>query len=113
MVRTGSLVVGIGLAIVWVSGLWHHTAGWLTWLNGIAALCALGIATASTARTSALGGGAIALGAALFVAWLVGISDNAPSWLVWATFAFACISLIVGVAGVASDRSVPRAPRTT
>ncbi len=100
MVRETSIGLGIGLIIWWLVGLSDHAAAWLTWLDGIAALCAFGIGAAvvpSRANAPVTAGGPIALSIGLFVLWLIGLATHAQSWLAWWTFVFACAFLAVGV----------------
>src|ERR1041385_4416314 len=42
MTRGTSIVLGAGLIIVWLVGLGNGATSWLTWLDGVAALCAFG-----------------------------------------------------------------------
>ena len=46
MVRGASIVLGAGLIALWLVGLGNHATAWLTWLDGVAALCAFGLAAA-------------------------------------------------------------------
>jgi hypothetical protein len=118
MVRTGDVVLGIGLVILWIAGLSAHATGWLTWLDGLAALGAFAIGGAVATRTGAAAGTAtIALSLGLFVLWIVALATDASLWLSWCTFAFALALLILGIAGTVSTRAQlprvagPRIPR--
>jgi hypothetical protein len=116
MVRGISVFLGIGLVILWIAGLsTPNTAGWLVWLDGIAALCAFAIAGATVPGVSraSRAGGPIALSLGLFALWVIGLATNVQSWLAWWTFAFACAFLLLGIAGGASrERVVSRYPTT-
>jgi hypothetical protein len=96
-----SVALGIGLAILWIAGLSSpYAPGWLTWLDGIAALCAFTIAASSQiyeTRGRRMGG-PIALSVALFGIAIVALGSGAVAWLSWWTFAFACAFLVLGVA---------------
>jgi hypothetical protein len=114
MVRGSSIVLGIGLVILWLVGLSNHATAWLTWFDGLAALCAFGIAAAVSsehASTSVVSGGPIALAMGLYVLWIVGLATHAEHWLSWWTFAFATAFLVVGVSA-SMQRPVITTPRT-
>jgi hypothetical protein len=114
MVRGSSIALGIALGILWIVGLSEHATGWLTWLNGLAAVCAFGISTIDerTATTQMLVGLPIALAVGLFVLWIVALAVGAEAWLAWWTFAFACCSLLIGIVG-ATEGQHPRVTTTT
>ena len=98
MVRGVSIVLGIGLTLLWLVGLNQHATAWLTWFDGVGALVAFGIAGAVRGRAAgpSVGGGPIGLSIGLFVLWIVGLIQRSDLWLTWWTFAFACGFLIVG-----------------
>jgi len=101
MLKRMSTMLGIGLTALWIAGLGSpNTDPWLSWLDGLAALCAFAIAgfTPSYASKGARVGGPIALSVGLFVLWMIGLGTGAVSWLVWWTFAFACAFLALGIA---------------
>lgn len=99
MVRASSIVLGAGLVILWAVGLGNHATAWLTWLNGLGALCAFGIAAAVVPTTTVSGTATppIVLSIGLYVLWIIGLATHASLWLCWWTFAFACAFLLVGI----------------
>lgn len=111
MVRTWAVILGIGLGILWIVGLNDPAApGWLTWLDGVAALCSFAIAAAypDTVRSRAGRAAApIVLALGLFALWIVGLATHAVAWLSWWTFAFACAYVLLGIGAGASIRNVP------
>lgn len=117
MVRGISLVLAIGLVILWIVGLSQHATGWMTWLDGLGALIAFAIAAGVTATMSraALATGPVALAIGLGVLWIIGLATHASLWLSWWTFAFAVAFLVLGIgAGVQPERVdlQPPHPRT-
>ncbi len=105
MVRGISIALGIGLIILWITGLSQHATAWLTWLDGIAGLCAFGIAgVIRPGVAGSLAASPIALSVGLFVLWIIALAIGASGWLSWWTFVFACAFLLLGIAGGASLR---------
>ena len=109
MLKKMSTLFGLGLVVLWIAGLGSAEATpWLTWFDGLAALCAFGIA-AFTPRYATRGtrmGQPIALAVGLFILWAVGLANGATPWLSWWNFVFGCAFLILGVAAGA-ERQVP------
>ncbi len=99
MVRRISTLLALGLVVLWIAGLGSPTStSWLTWLDGLAALAAFGIAalTPTYARRSARMGEPVALSVGLFALFVIGLATGATLWQAWWTFAFACAFLILG-----------------
>jgi hypothetical protein len=115
MIRGTSIVLGVGLLLLWIIGLANHATGWLTWLNAVGAVSAFGIAAAMvpnrTTNYAMPVGGPIGLGIALFLLWIVGLSTDATGWLAWWTFAFGCGFLVTGLLAI-GERS-PTTPTMT
>jgi hypothetical protein len=106
MVRATSIALGIGLLVLWIVGLSHRATPWLTWMDGVAALAAFGIAGSMMGGSlGVVSGGPMGLGIALGVLWIIGLARHDVSWLVWWTFAFGCAFVLLGIASAA--------PRTT
>jgi len=100
MVRSWSIVLGIGLAILWVAGMNDpYAPGWLVWLDGVAALISFLVAGMASdglvERRDAAGPFALALGLGLI--WAIGLAERVVPWVAWWTFAFACAFAAVGV----------------
>jgi hypothetical protein len=110
------VVLAIGLVILWIAGLNAHAAGWLTWLDGVAAVCAFLIAgsVASSLGRGSTSGFLVALAVGLAILWIIGLATHAALWLTWWTFGFACAFLLLGIgAGVRAGHEVrPTQPRT-
>jgi len=104
-------MLGIGLVILWIAGLGSMDArGWLTWLDGLGALCAFSLTAFMPSYSSrqSRSGGAIALGIGLLALWIIGITTPGPVWQAWWTFAFGCAFVVLGFS-LAGER----APATT
>jgi hypothetical protein len=125
--RAWSLVLGLGLVILGLTGLSQATGGiWMAWLDiilGIISFAAAGSAAAprvipseTTAMTGARpsrSGGLFFLSLCLFVMWIVGLASGSVSTsLVWWNFAFACAYGLVGIASY-GRRGALRRPAVT
>lgn len=99
MVRGISVVLAVGLVVLWIVALGQHATVWLAWLALIGGLCGFGIALgAGDPAGRMMGVGApIALAIGLFVLWIIGLATRANTWLTWWDFAFACAFLLVGI----------------
>lgn len=105
MFRPVSVVLGVGLIVLWIAGLSAHATGWLTWLDGLAGLLAIAIGlsfAAHLARGGMAGWGGLALG--LFALWIIALSAGGTLWLAWWTFAFACGFLVLAASATAPTR---------
>jgi hypothetical protein len=110
-VRTGSFLLGIGLAILWIVGLTTPGAtGWLTWMSGLAALGAFMLSGSLTGSTSRRLNSSVPIGLSLilFFYWIIGLSTGAVAWQTWSTFVFGCIFLGLGLAASSTVRALPR-----
>jgi hypothetical protein len=97
--RGASIAMGLGLGALWLFGFSTHATLWLTWLVGLAALCALALGArpvplrpvpAAASRPLVLSGG-------LFLLWMIGLGLRVEPWLAWWTFIFACGFLMLGI----------------
>jgi peptidoglycan/LPS O-acetylase OafA/YrhL len=105
VIKSTSVILGIGLIILWIAGLGSpNTTPWVTWLDGIGGIWAFLIAAGVSDRSGrgARSGNPIALAIGLFVLWIVALASHVVPWQSWWTFAFACAFLIVGIAGGAA-----------
>jgi hypothetical protein len=111
MVRNGMILLGVGMLVLWLVGLYHHATPWLTWADGLGALFAFVAAGSISAAISrnAMVAAPSAIAAGLFLVWIAALTTVASRWLAWWTFAFACGFLVVGLA----SGSRPALPRTT
>lgn len=104
MVRQFSVILGIGLIVLWIAGLSSPFApAWISWLDGAAGLLAFLIAGSNQqqpigASARAQAGGPLALAIGLFALWVVALSTAVIPWMTWWTFAFACAFLALSVA---------------
>jgi CHASE2 domain-containing sensor protein len=85
----------------------------MTWLDGIAGMIAFYMATHLNERAarSMRFGGPVAVGAALFVMFVIGLVTRVSAWQNWWNFAFACLFFLVGAMAV-STRAVDHAGPT-
>jgi hypothetical protein len=115
VVRGISLILAVGLVILWLVGLSQHATAWLTWLNGLGALVGFAIAAGAVPRLErGVGsGGSIALAIGLGVLWIIGLAEHRETWLVWWTFAFACAYFLLGIGSGASTTRRPIVTTTT
>jgi len=105
MVRGTSIVLGIGLVLLWIVGLSNHASAWLTWLDGLAALCAFGVAAAAVPEGAGVTAASpLGLSVGLYVLWIIGLAMHVETWLAWWTFAFATGFLLLGLFSGASTR---------
>lgn len=97
-------ILGFGLLTLWIVGLGSpEAARWLTWMDGVVALGAFGIAWA----TPSLKGGvrfkavtSMILSFGLFALWAMGLAKDVTEWLVWWNFAFAVAFFLLSVSGL-------------
>jgi hypothetical protein len=125
--RAWSLVLGLGLVILGLTGLSQATGGiWMAWLDivlGIISFAAAGSpsaprvvlneTTAMTGVRPSRSGGLFFLSFCLLVMWIVGLATGSVSTsLVWWNFAFACAYGLVGITSY-GRRGVVRRPAVT
>jgi hypothetical protein len=106
MIRGFSLLLAVGLLILWLAGLTNHATPWLTWLDGLGALCGFAVAAGASAAAGRATNTAapIALAVGLGILWIIGLAMHTEIWLTWWTFAFGCAFFIVGIGGGFSDQ---------
>lgn len=98
MARIGSVILGVGLVILWIVGMNHSATAWLTWMVGLTGLVSFIIAGLAPAESGHAGTGAPGVvGGALIVLWLLGLGLHATGWLNWWTFVFGCGGLALAV----------------
>ena len=106
MVRRSSLIIGVGLALLWAIGLGLDRHASLLWFNAVAAIIAFSIGgLIQDEHDPANGVGLAILGLGLAALWIVGIASRQPTWAVWAQFPFAVACLAVAVMA-ASGRQI-------
>ena len=106
MVRRSSLIIGVGLALLWAIGLGLDRHASLLWFDAVAAVIAFGIAgLVQDEHNPASSFGPAMLGLGLAALWIVGIASRQPTWAVWAQLPFAVACLAVA-AMTASGRQV-------
>ena len=110
MVKSWSIILGIGLGILWLAGLGAPSAtSWMTWLDALGSLGAFLIAAGysdSTERRSRISN-TLLLSGGLFVLWIAGLSTGVVAWQTWWTFVFALAFLALSlVRGGARTMSV-------
>lgn len=116
MVRATSIVLGVGLMLLWLIGLGQRATPWLTWLVGVGGMGAFAVAAVVSPRRNSLAAlvaSPMAVGIGLVVLWIIGVSVGATGWVAWWAFAFACTFFLLALVATSSDgRSLPRRPRT-
>ncbi len=119
--RPGMILLGIGLGLLWIAGLYNHATGWLVWLDFVCAILSLGfglipdnmierrigggtISTTGTTRTTTTNRVEALLRlppffemVSLLVLWIIALAVGASSWMAWWTFAFAIAYGLLGV----------------
>jgi hypothetical protein len=96
-------LLGVGLAVTWGFGLWHHATGWLNWAICASAFVALaGLGPAAASEMFGVGTWPL-ISMVLLAMWLFGLAANATRWLTWLSFAFGCAFLILSAAFTATS----------
>jgi hypothetical protein len=100
MVRRGSFLIGLGLALLWWIGLSLNHSATLLWFDALGAVVAFGIGglvddTVERKPANALGPTVLALG--LAIVWIVALVSRQPAWVAWFNFLFAAASATVAV----------------
>lgn len=104
-----SVALGVGLAILWIAGLSSPYAPvWLTWLDGVGALCAfmIGGANKPADLRNRRMTGPVLLSVGIFALWIIALATKTVGWMTWWNFAFACAFLFFGVSAGGS-KSLP------
>lgn len=102
MVRRSSLLIGLGLALLWWIGLSLDRSATMLWFNAVAALIAFAIAGLIEEPEKNPGDafGPAMLGLGLAALWIIGIATHQHVWVTWANFLFAAACLAVAVRAV-------------
>jgi hypothetical protein len=100
MLRTWTVILGLGLAILWIFGVTSRgEAGWLSWLQLVAGIYSLLVAASvddlSPRRTRVSNTLSISIG--LSVLWILALVSPVLRWQAWWTFAFACAYLVLAI----------------
>ena len=106
MVRQISVVLGIGLVILWITELNMNITPWLTWFDLAAGICAFVIAGILDERSpqNVRVAAPIALSLGLFALWIISLeASGAPVWQPWWNFGFACAFLLTGLAATVAE----------
>ena len=95
MFRVPAIALSFGLVLLWVAGVSHKEAAWLTWLDLLAGVIAFGTATpfAESRRAGIIGWSSLGFG--LFVLWIAALAGGNRSWLASWTFVAACAFLML------------------
>ena len=107
MVRRGSFLIGLGLALLWWIGLSLNHSATLLWFDAVGAVVAFAIGglvddTVERNPANALGPAFLALG--LGVVWIVALASHQPAWVAWFNFLFAAASATVAVLALGARR---------
>jgi len=107
MVRRGSFIIGLGLALFWWIGLSLNHNATLLWFNAVGAVLAFGIGGLvddSMEHHPSYALGPAMLGLGLAVLWIVGMASSQPKWVAWFNFLFAAASLALAVRAASIGR---------
>jgi hypothetical protein len=99
-VRWLATALAVATAALWLVALAQDGPVWLTWLDAIAALFALGtVGLTPDGKLAGLVAGAcfLAIAGGLGTLWLVGLLTAVPGWLAWSNFGLACAFLVAAV----------------
>ena len=107
MVRRGSFLIGLGLALLWWIGLSVNHSATLLWFDAVGAVVAFAIGglvddTVETNPANALGPALLGLG--LAVVWIAALASHQPAWVAWFNFLFAAASATVAMLGLGARR---------
>lgn len=118
MVRSWSIVLGIGLIILGIAGLYTPGGNWIAWLDIVGGLisffvgaAAQGVTAPATAEGTLSGprygnsGGMLFICLGLFAMWIIGlVTKSVTSTMAWWNFGFACAYALL-VMGSSSRRA--------
>ena len=107
MVRRGTFLIGIGLALFWWIGLSMNHGATMLWFNAVAAVIAFAIGglvddTVEANPANALGPALLGLG--LAAVWIASLASHQPAWVAWFNFLFAVACFAVAVLALGSRR---------
>lgn len=100
MVRTWSIILGIGLIILGIAGLNTAAGGpWIAWLDILGGLMSFFVAASARPAVTAVStqrypnaGGVLFLSLGLFAMWIIGVvTKSVTPTLAWWNFGFACV----------------------
>lgn len=109
MLRRASSILGIGLLCLWGVGLGDFSVnGWITWMDGLAAVFAFTIAILTPAFPSRREKmqGPLEISFGLFCLWGIGLLLGSAPWVSWWNLGFAMAFLLVGLAGSSKRKSM-------
>lgn len=101
MLRTWTMILGIGLAILWIVGITTQgQAPWLSWLQLAGAIYSFLIAASvdDLSPRNARVGNTLTISIGLFVLWIIALASSVLPWQTWWTFGFACAYLLLAIA---------------
>lgn len=108
MVRGFSLILGVGLTMLWLAGFSQSLAPrWLVWSDFVVAVGAFIVASVASdnVRRRIRAGAPLALSVGLFALWILAISTAVMPWLTWWNFAFGCAFFSVGAVAAAAPEA--------
>lgn len=100
-IRGVLVLIGLFLIAVWIAGLSVHAQAWITWLNFVAGIVAIGLGALPIQRggPATTAGVPTLLSLGLFAMWIVGLAIHTEAWITWCTFGAACAMMIDSIAG--------------
>jgi hypothetical protein len=106
MVRKSSLLLGLGLAILWWFGLHRDASATVLWFDAVAAVLSFGVAgiIGDGEESPAVSAVPALMGLGLGAVWLAGMARGQPAWANWMNFLFAVAYLGVAIASTVGAR---------
>jgi hypothetical protein len=107
MVRRGSFLIGLGLALFWWIGLSLHSSATLLWFDALGAVIAFAIGGLIDDSYEPNPGNALApglLGLGLAVVWIAALASHQPWWVAWFNFLFSAACFAVAILAMGARR---------
>jgi hypothetical protein len=107
MVRRGSFLIGLGLALFWWIGLSVNHNATLLWFDALGAVVAFAIGGLIDDTVEANPGNALGpalLGLGLAAVWIAALASRQPWWVAWLNFLFAAASFAVAILAMGARR---------
>jgi hypothetical protein len=107
MVRRGSFLIGLGLALLWWIGLILHSSATMLWFDAVGAVIAFAIGGLVDDSYEPNPANALApslLGLGLAVVWIAALVSRQPWWVAWFNFLFAAACFAVAILSLGARR---------
>ena len=106
MVKTGMIVLGIGLTALWALGLWADRTAVILWFDAVLALLSFGIAGLEREEEmgASRGGGPALIALGLATVAIVSVATGQRAWVSGLNFLAACAYLGLAIAAASRGR---------